>query len=577
MSRGHHRHGHSLLDREISVEEIQFLAPQMDLFAGHPELHDITPPDEAVEAFADVDATEARRSRWTTVAAAAGLAGCIAVGVIVAAPWRDDEVAVPPATTPPPPSTIAGVTPLPAQSPAQLPAPHNQPSAGTLAPAEAAETLDAFLIDPTAMPTQLTPMPAMMPPAATPEADGAAAPVGWLELWATRDASRMRGTWFSIGWTPKRDLLSLGNAARIPVGDDMGLLRMDDDGVGTLVFERSGGTTTIGWFGRTDAEMVAFAADLSFDAHGGVVYPSDWVSGDLVRLLAGPSAGADLLTDFLGTGVGSAATYRLTDGRFIAITTMKADLHHLTIRPFVMTPVPDDPMSGPSVYRVIGDRTVVIGRIAADDSLGGHRANLLEWTQGHATVQLIGDLASSQLLALVPIIRRGTAGEWWTMSSISPDVYDSGFDDADSSSASAPDSMLGFGELPDGAEWFASFDPIEHVVDVSATGSANAADSADDSADTYFSIDLDNGPCGTSSNASSTIVVCVRLRPTGVETMHIEGKWGSRDVNLTPYVDGSPSAIGVAQFTVPGAFRVDLIGPDGTSTNALSVGPVSAT
>jgi len=59
--------------------------------------------------------------------------------------------------------------------------------------------------------------------------------------------------------------------------------------------------------------------------------------------------------------------------------------------------------------------------------------------------------------------------------------------------------------------------------------------------------------------------------------MHIEGKWGSRDVNLTPYVDGSPSAIGVAQFTVPGAFRVDLIGPDGTSTNALSVGPVSAT
>ena len=183
---------------------------------------------------------------------------------------------------------------------------------------------------------------------------------------------------------------------------------------------------------------------------------------------------------------------------------MITDADHATMRPFVLTPLIYDAMSGPFVYRVVEDHTVVVGELAAEGWFGDQRTNLLEWTERGVTVQVTGDLASTQLLALVPIIRKGTAGEWWTMSQISP-TEDQGFGAGGGGSATSV--RLGFGVLPDGDQWSVDLDSVALRVDVRASG-------ATDANGTHFSIDLSHGSCGTASNADSTIVVCARPRRT---------------------------------------------------------------
>jgi hypothetical protein len=553
-SSGHrHRHprspGQPVLDRTARDESIEFLSPRVDLFAGGPTLHDISAADGGEAAFADVDEAEAKRSRWTMVAAAAGLIALVAVGVVAAAPWEDELSVAPTVTTPPAPTVAPLATPAPGSAADADVFVVTPPG---MTEAEAAALTDGYLIDPTRLPTRIAPQPSSMPGAPT------TSPEGWLDLWATPGASRTNGAWFSIGWNDTDSGLLASAAIRITLDDGVGLLHVDDDGVSTLTFARSGGTATLTWFGQSDDEMIAYANGVGFGAASGPSEPDGWTPGDLVRLLHGPSNGRDLVTDFLDGRTTARARYWWGDGRYVEVATQSTDPDHVTMRPFVLSKARQDSMSGPSVSRAVGDRTVVLGSLPGEQWFGTRFTNLLEWTEGDVTVLVSGNLASAQLLALVPIIRQGTVAEWWGM----------GAGPADDGELDVPDAnlsdMLGFGTLAGDRQWLVELDPVLQRALVSAPAGPDGLS---------FWIDLALGPCATASNADTTIAACIRSAADGQETMRVTTSAGDLDVHLTAVDPNAQHTVAIAQFDAPGSFQVEIIASDGGAIPALTIGP----
>jgi len=527
-------------------DEIEFLAPRADLFTGGPTLHEIAPSPGAPVAFSDVDEADAAGSRWSTLAAAAGLLAMITLGVIAAAPWQQDDTAAAPVTTPPPPSSLAGIRTTGTEV----------RTAPTLSPADAAAPTPGFLIDAALLPPRMTALPASMP-AELVGTDAAASPDGWLDLWSTPGGGRTTGSWFSLGWTPATGILRAEGTARVSAGESIGLLRVDPDGVSNLMFERDGGTATLSWFGLASGDMDLLASGVTFGSEGTPTYPRDPAQLGLQRLVHRAGLGREPIADFLHSQVTARVMYELPGGGYLEIVTQRSHPDHTVIRPFVLASMRTDALSGPSVFREVAGRSVVVGALRGDPWLGSGFHHLLEWTEEGMTVQVSADLASSQLLALVPLIERGDAGDWYAIGAEDAEAAEDAAQDAVEDAVEEVDAereaveIIGFGDLELGGEWFVGVDPIQRTAHVQLARDARGRHAS-------FSIDLATGSCGATSDAVSTVVVCVGPADVPGRTMHLQGAFGSRDVELQHLATSSTYTVGIIEFHEPGGFVVEI-------------------
>jgi len=536
---------------------IEFLAPRADLFDPGSERSSIeAPAEDRSVAFADVD-DDAPAARWTTIGAGLGLVALIAVGVIAAAPWQHTGTSAPTASTVTPTATLPA-TPTSVASQQQRRTSPESDSASTV----------GYLLDPLLLPDGWHPLGGLSPAggADAPSTAADASPEGWLELWATPEATRTSGSWFALQYTAASQPFARQDAARIELTGGstlgrIGFLTETPDGVSSLSFPVGRATGTITWYGWDRSAIIDMAGSVRFARSGRPYFTDTGFESDHARLLSRSSFGTSLTQDLFMTGVLSSAHYRgaTADGTegTVDITTRRADadLDDVLSRFVVAAPLTLGDTT--TMFTPIGADRVVSGDLHYPDASAPQDIHLLQWTAGAVTVQLTTTLPTATLFDSFPLglIGPGTEGAWRRLQ------YSGGGD----TSAGRPTVDLGSGTLPDGAAWQMNIEPARLWVNAFVT-------SADRSAGMVVQMDLGFRECGSAASATSTVVFCVRPAGLGAASLRIEGDWGSVDASYVPIgTDGNWVGV-VQQFDQPGGFVASIIGPNGATTTALALG-----
>jgi hypothetical protein len=215
---------------------IELLAPNGAAFGAAGEL-DLVTDDEFDDAAFDDDEP---RSPWSMWLAAALVLALIGVGVVTAAPWRDDP--------------LTGAVSLPTTT---VPTPTTAPT-GALQP-----DVPSF-----GDPGWLLAAPAGWSRVAFPAGPGRFATGERVSVWATPDATRGSGVWLAVHTTsdPGQPML-LEDGTRFVVGDRTVVMASDDDEVTTMQvsFPATPGGLPLFYdarsHGLTFEQLVAFVAD----------------------------------------------------------------------------------------------------------------------------------------------------------------------------------------------------------------------------------------------------------------------------------------------------------------------------
>ena len=380
--------------------------------------------DVADERPVDFDGSEEPRSPRVTLATAAGVFALVAATVIAAAPWHEDDAAVPAArpgtsTTVPdgsrstvPPETTAseaidaGATALRVARPGYV----------------AAERPEGFEVS------------GLFTSSAAPS-------LGWLEVWAEPGSSRHEGRWFAVQVNEAPMEPVVADAERVPLGrNGIALLTHTSDEIAVLrlalAHDTSATITAGGW---TDVEIGALAAAMG---HVGLrpVVGRTFVD-DLDLVWAAPAAGRTI--DEV-VAYGSARTglkYRRGPDDFITISAVDADPALDGLTRFVLTEPPEFAVSAPSVRAQLSGRRVTAGMVPGLDD-----ARLAQWVEGDDLVTIVTNLRMGPLLDVAATVRAASADDW-----VAAMIEARGF--RGSSSLGAPRHTIGEGELGDGTPW----------------------------------------------------------------------------------------------------------------------------
>ena len=289
------------------------------------------------------------RSRVLAVAAGLALTALIAIGIVAAAPW-DSPTAAPASTTIP--GTTPGRAPVlsvprPPISPNDA-QPANPPVVG-LDPTDIAppvEPVTGLVFDP--LPSGFAVRRAWSDDQRREESLS-----GWGEVYATPDATRITGAWYSITLINHMSPTLSTSATRVDLNGQVDLLEQLPDGAKRLTASigqtDSTQTLSITSHGRSEDQLIALFTSIGIDDDRPQLVDdrpkfTDATQLEGFTLVASRATDQDLLDTFLW-GITSTSTY-YSDGtgeRFISVDTSPRDtalepLGRLAIWPVMFVP-----------------------------------------------------------------------------------------------------------------------------------------------------------------------------------------------------------------------------------------------
>lgn len=448
-------------------DRIEFLTPRDSIFGGNApvdfsgiDVDDLPPPDDV-----------APRPRWLTGAATLAVVGLVGGGIMAAAPWSSGSTARKPST----PGISVPANSVPGGGMNSLNGVSGDVSRPVSTGGEADQSpppVTGFVFDP--LPAGFAVSDASSDTASNTatdtandtatHADNDPTPPGWGEVWATDDASRSSGSWFSVTLLPAQ-YPEFGTAAtRVDLGGRIGVVREQGDGVLQITIplshSNSRQTLLVRSFGRTFAGLVALAESIGVEQdHPQLVDDRpvylDQSQLEGFELVASGATERDLLDAYL-TGATSASTYYQTgnDDTFISIVASPRDASLEPLGRLAVGPV-----------RIFPDSSSVSSDFTGDDlvlgvSPSGTNPNVLaRWHTDDTTISISTTLPLGDLLALLPTVRRTTANEWL--------VVQRRVDDSQSSNSSSvqggPGIIIGSGTSSSGGAWSATVQPPDGV------------------------------------------------------------------------------------------------------------------
>jgi hypothetical protein len=526
------------------VDDIEFLAPRDFAFGGEDTAGfsgvDIDDPID------DEDSTP--RPRWLSAAAGVVLAGMVGAGIVAAAPWDS-----PTGTSAPAPSTI--VPPERRQEPARA-----APAAGPSTVPARPLSVDARAAGAAVTGMVFDPLPPgyAITAAWNQAGDGSGEPIpGWGEVWATPDATRSSGRWFSLTLFNVPFTNHAAYATRIDLGRRVGLLEQKPDAVMRLTAPIGGivnaQSLSITSFGLSTDELIALFTSIGIDADRPqqVDDRPRILDGSLLDgfdLVASRSTDRDLLDSFL-FGRSDSTTYYTsgTGDQVIAVATAPYDaalepLGRLAIGPIRIFP---DTLSVPATFT--GD-DLVLGVSPSSSS----PEIVARWRTDDATSVVVRTtMPLGELLELLPTLRPTTEDEWQVVKRRADgqqDVTTTAFpDDAGI--------VIGGGTLTSGLAW---------TVDLQPPGWATLRSNQDAM---WFALS-DHEPISTWSGGSMTVVAALVPFKAAEVMRIIVGGEVLVEVILTDLGPAHPTSsfdgkAAAYAFEQTGPFVVELLNADG--------------
>lgn len=458
--------------------------------------------------------TSRRRRRIT-----AGFGTLAAIGVVAAMVSPNDD----------------GATSLPSPATAAVPS--------STSPDDTDPATAGYLIDPeVATAAGFTPLGGLSPRDPSDEL------AGRLRLWITPGATRTTGTWVAVQRSPE-PLDALQDAARVTVGDTVGLLVVEPDGIATLATSSAdGGSLVLTSRGFVSSDLRALAAELR------TVAPEDEAGTIAAHRAAGnrqllglvidrDSIGMGLTPDVLTTGVTSSAFYRDEAGRFVSITTSALDPERDgVLAPFVLRDLR---------FTARGERELASGAVGLPDHPLLGELHVISWTEDGVTVRVASTRSDVDLAALAAGARAGSDDEWRAVQARARGFV--GGRNTQYAPAAA-------GELDDGSTW---------TVDIADGPSwANLFVSGTDGTAATAELYLDRTPCASITSATATVVACVRPATDADEQLHV----GDDGIG-TPFAPtGTGWSVAVARVTAVGPLSLVLTTAGAAPTTLGRVG-----
>jgi hypothetical protein len=317
----------------------------------------------------------------------------------------------------PPASSAPAATPTPASGVIGRSGPDPATSASAATAATTAAT--GWVIDP---------VPDGLRPAAYTNVEaGLDAPSGWGEVWATPDASRTTGRWFSLTLLPFRTVdpvldPALDPALVIDVGGRRGVARTDDDGVVTLSYDAgsidASRLVTLSSFGFSPDQLAELADSIAFidDRPQMVDDRPEFQRPELLagfeQLAAEPTDGDLVAQVVTGRRLVSATVYRTDDEGGITLVQEQRDgarpddpLLALALHRYV---IPPDGWAAPDS---IDGADLVAGRVRID----GYDLVVVRWRIGDRTVSVLGTGGLGETYIAASRVRLAGADEWATL------------------------------------------------------------------------------------------------------------------------------------------------------------------
>jgi hypothetical protein len=491
-----------------AVPEVELLPPDREAFAiasadGFVEADDTTEP-----AFDDV---EVPRSPWVTLGAAGAVAALLAVAVVVSAPWRHEKTA----SLPPTAVQRASATTAPAVA-STIPA---------VAPAVDLDASGTGMYVLTQPPEWLSVAGVLPTPGAPPRA--------WLEVWATKDATRTRGTWLAAQLVHDTPHITAAGAARVSlVGDDVGLMRRTRDGVVVLTFSVSPDVlATVSARGVLDDDLFAIAEAMTStglrpELHGTLPPGLEPVFADTV-------AGGDLDEAFVYGNASARVRYEGSAGRWVEVVASAPSAERAVLERFVLASVFDR-------AEVVGVPGLVDGRAPGL----GDDVRIVRWEEDGAEVAILGNLTEIELLGLSRGVQEASSKVWQdeVLAATAPVA------------SRLPPDEAGRGVLANGEGW---------QLDLSASG--DTATLVTDSAFDTFDLVHDDRLHVISTNEMTVVIarVASMAKAAGM-VLRVSGSWGDREIGLEPAGAIGTPFVAVYAFSEMAPFVATLLDVDGT-------------
>lgn len=342
--------------------------------------------------------------------------GALIVGLAVRATRTDDagSTSASTTTTTPRTSTSTPTSPPSTVSPAStndpVTDPTSDPTAGT---ADDTGVLTDIAVTTGAI---LDPLPAGYQPVMQMSYGAQAAPGGWLDVWASPDATRLTGRWLAVqlqtldSYTPLApDVQPDGSAApRVPARYEV-----DADGVSHgFVTVATGQPVLVAGFGFSVQEFATVVLGLTVDDRRRPSYAASTSAlfDGMALSVSGFSNPLEIRQSIYTTATGGSVTIRTdpqSENDLLATSLLGAPLE-LSAKGLDVTTA------------VVTGRSAVAGTITSShDSVipegagtGATTVQFVQWHRGTNTVTVFGDVALDELVGLTGSIRPATAAEW---------------------------------------------------------------------------------------------------------------------------------------------------------------------
>ena len=346
------------------------------------------------------------------------LIASIAVGALIialagrATRTEDDRSTAASATTTTTTTAPQATTPTPTPTPTSTETPKTNTSATTAAQSDAATTANSRVTTGAI----LDPLPVGYQPVEQVSYDAQAVPGGWLDLWATPDATRLSGRWLAVqlqtldSYTPLTpDRQPDGSVIpRIPARYEV-----DADGVSHgFVTVATGQPVLVAGFGFSADDFARLVDGLTVDDRRRPSYaaPTSTLFDAMALTVSRFSNPLEIRQSIYITASGGSVTIR-TDPQsandLLATSLLGA--------PLELSAKGIDVTTG-----VVTGRSSVAGSITSShDSVipegtgtASATAQFVQWHQGTNTVTIFGDVALDELVGLTGSIRPAIAPEW---------------------------------------------------------------------------------------------------------------------------------------------------------------------
>ena len=243
---------------------------------------------------------------------------------------------------------------------------------------------------------------------------------GWLEVWASSDATRTSGRWLGVlvvpGAPAELPLAPAATSRRVMVGSEFALLWTQPDGVSRLSVGRGGqGSLELESFGVSGDDLIALAGDTSLNSSNQTLYGHVAIgvlSGMDVQLARGTSA-TTLTEAVFSPGASAWVAYGSTaTGDTVIVVTTAVEPYDL-LATSLLGPgsiIPSGLVSGSPA----SDQPVVMGEANEELLLrGAHTPTaFVRFHRGDRTVTVLGTPGLGVLTGLAASASLATAPSW---------------------------------------------------------------------------------------------------------------------------------------------------------------------